>query len=41
MPNAKFQSSSFYGFGDVMLQKFPLKKGTSRQIQLFTHGKSV
>ena len=36
MPNAKFESGSFSSFGDMTSQNFPLKKGTSHRIGIFT-----
>ena len=36
MPDAKFESDSFSSFGDMTSQNFPLKKGTSYQIQILT-----
>ena len=41
MPDAKFEPGSFSSFGDMTSQNFPLKKGTSHQIQLFIPGKWV
>ena len=39
MPDAKFESGSFFSFGDMTSQNFPRKKGTTHQIRLFTPGK--
>ena len=39
--DAKFESDSFSSFGDMTSQNFPLKKGTSHEIRLFTPGKRV
>ena len=36
IPDAKFDSGSSCSFGDMMSQNFPLEKGTSHQIWLFT-----
>ena len=41
MPNAKFESSSVSIVGDMTSESFPLKRGTSHQIQIFTSGKGV
>ena len=41
MAGAKFESSSFSSFGDMMSQNFPLKKGASHGIRIFTPGKCV
>ena len=37
MPDAEFESGSLSSFGNMTLH-FPLKKGTSHQIRLFTPG---
>ena len=39
MPDARFESGSFFSFGDMMSQNFPLKWGTSYQIRIFTLGR--
>ena len=39
IPDAKFESGSSSCFGDMTSQNFPLKKGTSHEIWLFTPGK--
>ena len=36
IPDAKFEADSSSGFGDMTSQSFPLKKGTSHLIRLFT-----
>ena len=36
IPDAKFESSSSFSFGDMTSQKFPRKKRISHQIRLFT-----
>ena len=36
MPDAKFESGDFSRFGDMTSQNFPLKKGMSRLIWIFT-----
>ena len=36
MPDAKFESGGFSIFGDMTSQNFPLKKGTSHRIRIFT-----
>ena len=41
MPDAKCESGSVSSFGDMTSQNFPLKKGTSHQIRIFTNGKLV
>ena len=41
MPDAKFEIGSFSGFGDVTSQNFPLKRGTSYKIRIFTPGKWI
>ena len=41
IPRTKFKGDSSSGFGDIMSQNFPWKKGTSHQIRLFTPGKRV
>ena len=41
IPDAKFKSDSLSSFGDMTSQNFPLKKGTSHQIRLFTPRKLV
>ena len=41
MAGAKFESSSFSSFGDMMSQNFPLKKGASHGNRTFTPGKCV
>ena len=41
IPDAKFESDSSSSFGDMTSQNFPLKKGTSHEIRLFTPGKRV
>ena len=41
MPDAKLESSSFSIFGDMTSQNFPLKRGTSHRIRIFTRGKWV
>ena len=41
-PDAKFETgSSNSSSGDMMSQDFPQKKGTSREIRLFTPGKWI
>ena len=41
IPDVKFESDSSSSFGDMTSQNFPLKKGTSHEIRLFTPGKRV
>ena len=41
MLDAKFESGSFSIFGDMTSESFPLKKGTSNLIWIFTPGKWV
>ena len=41
IPYAKFEPDSFSSFGDMTLQNFPWKKGTSHQIRLLTPRKRV
>ena len=41
IPDTKFESDSSSSFGDMTSQNFPLKKGTSHEIRLFTPGKRV
>ena len=41
MPDAKILSGSFSIFGDIISPSFPLKKGTSHQIQIATRGNWV
>ena len=36
MPDAKFESGSFSYSGDMTLQSFPLKRGTSHKIRILT-----
>ena len=36
IPTAKFEVDSFSSSGDMTSQNFPWKKGTSREISLFT-----
>ena len=36
MPDAKFESGSFSSFGEMTSQNFPLKRGTSHKIRIFT-----
>ena len=36
MPDAKLESGSLSGFGDMTSQNFHLKKGTSHRIRIFT-----
>ena len=38
MPDAKFESSNFSIFGDMMSQNFPLKMEMSHRIRVFTPG---
>ena len=40
IPDANFESGSSSSFGDMTSQNFPLKKGTSHQIRLFTPRKT-
>ena len=40
-PHAQFEADSFSSFGDMTLQNFPRKKGTSHHFWLFTPGKRV
>ena len=39
--DAKFESGSSSGFGDMTSQNFPRKKGTSHQIRQFIPGKRI
>ena len=41
IPDANFEAGSSSSFGDMMSKNFPQKKGTGRQIWLFTPGKRV
>ena len=41
MPDAKFESGIFSSFGDMTSQNFPLKRGTSHKIRIFTPGKWI
>ena len=41
MPDANFESGSISGFGDMTSQNFPLKRGTSHKIRIFTPGKWI
>ena len=41
IPDATFEADSFPSFGDTTSQNFPLKKGMSHQIRLFTPRKRV
>ena len=41
MPDSKFESGSFSISGDMTSQNFPLQKGTSHRIWIFTHRKWV
>ena len=41
IPDATFETDSFFNFGDMTSQNFPRNKGTSDQIRLFTPGKLV
>ena len=41
MPDAKFESGSFFSFGDMTSQNFPLNNATSHRIRIFTFGKWV
>ena len=36
IPDTKFEADSSSSFGDMTSQNFPLKKGTSHEIRLFT-----
>ena len=39
MPDTKFESGAFSIFGVMTSQSFPVKKGTSHRIPVFTPGK--
>ena len=41
MPDAKFESGSLFCLVDMTSQNFPLRKGTSHQVQIFTPGKWI
>ena len=41
MPDAKFETDSFCSFGGITSQNFPLQKGTSHRIHIFTPRKWI
>ena len=41
MPDVKFECGTFPTFRDITSQNFPLKKGVSHGIRIFTPGKWV